>query len=49
MCKVWRWKILITFKELKDLRELDYGEGEKVLHQAGNACGGQMQGLGGHV
>lgn len=37
MCKVCRWKILITFEELKGLHEQDGGEEEKVHSEAGNA------------
>lgn len=38
MCKVCRWKILITFKELKGLHEQDGGQEEKVHSEDGNAC-----------
>ena len=40
MCKVWRWKILITFKEQKVLQELDDGKEENILNEAGNAKAG---------
>lgn len=37
ICKVCRWKILITFKELKGLHEQDGGQEEKVHSEDGNA------------